>query len=118
MEGRVVFAGDSVTDCGWRGDSDGLGHGCVRLLAIAHELAGCSVRNVGKGGDRLQDLERRWRRDMLGARPDVVSVMIGINGTWRCFDSGEESGIEEFLGRYRALLSGRPRGRSSTRIQC
>jgi acyl-CoA thioesterase-1 len=108
VQGRVLFAGDSVTDCGWRGDSDGLGHGYVRLLAATHELAGCSVRNVGKGGDRLQDLERRWRRDVLDARPDAVSVMIGINDTWRRFDSGEVSGIEEFSDRYRALLSSLP----------
>jgi lysophospholipase L1-like esterase len=100
----VIFAGDSVTDCGRREDPDGLGSGYVRDLASTDLLSGCRVLNAGIGGDRLEDLERRWEADVLAARPDVVSVMIGINDTWRRFDSGLPSDPGVFTDRYRALL--------------
>ncbi|WP_241521848.1 SGNH/GDSL hydrolase family protein [Arthrobacter pityocampae] len=104
IEGCVVFAGDSVTDCGWREDPDHLGSGYVRELASGEALARCRVLNAGTGGDRLEDLERRWEEDVLAARPDVVSVMIGINDTWRRFDSGLPSDLGAFTDRYRSLL--------------
>jgi lysophospholipase L1-like esterase len=108
LQGRVVFAGDSVTDCGWRDDHQQLGHGYVRRLAASDQLARCHVMNAGTGGDRLQDLEQRWDQDVLTLEPDVVSVMIGVNDTWRHFDSGEPSDISAFSRRYHKLLATLP----------
>lgn len=108
LQGRVVFAGDSVTDCGWRDDYQQLGHGYVRRLAASNQLVRCHVVNAGTGGDRLQDLEQRWEKDVLTPAPDVVSVMIGINDTWRHFDSGEPSDISAFSHHYHALLATLP----------
>jgi acyl-CoA thioesterase-1 len=104
LEGCLVFAGDSVTDCGRREDPEHLGFGYVRELASSGSLSGCRILNAGVGGDRLEDLERRWEADVLAARPDAVSVMIGINDTWRRFDSGIPSDLGIFTDRYRRLL--------------
>lgn len=108
LQGCVVFAGDSVTDCGRREDADGLGHGYVRELAGDTRLADCRVVNVGVGGDRLADLEQRWQQDVVAEQPDIVSVLIGINDTWRHFDSGIPSDLDLFAGRYRSLLAALP----------
>ncbi len=100
---HVLFTGDSVTDCGRRDDPDGLGAGYVRLLAEG-PLSGARVTNTGAGGDRLPDLAARWRRDVLDQAPDVLSVLIGINDTWRRDDSGLISDDADFERIYRTLL--------------
>lgn len=102
---RLVFAGDSVTDCGRReGAGGGMGDGYVRSLAESAHLSGTAVVNRGVGGDRVEDLARRWDADVLGESPHAVSVMIGINDTWRRYDAGQETDQATFLARYRALL--------------
>ncbi|GAA3286244.1 SGNH/GDSL hydrolase family protein [Arthrobacter citreus] len=101
----LVFAGDSVTDCGRReGAGAGLGNGYVRLLAESGSLAGTAVLNRGVGGDRTEDLARRWSADVLAESPHAVSVMVGINDTWRRYDAGQETAQGTFLARYRSLL--------------
>jgi lysophospholipase L1-like esterase len=101
---HVLLAGDSVTDCGRRTDPAGLGDGYVRLLADG-PLQGCRVTNRGVGGDRLADLAARWDADVLAPRPDVLSVLIGINDTWRRFDSGRVSPVDAFETAYGDLLA-------------
>lgn len=108
VEGAVVFAGDSVTECGRQDDPDGLGSGYVRHLASTLVPGGARVTNAGVGGDRLVDLEDRWAADVIAREPDLVSVMIGINDTWRRYDSGIPSEMGAFTDRYRHLLARLP----------
>lgn len=101
---RVVMAGDSITEWGRRGDPDDLGTGYVRMLADG-PLAASTVLNAGVGGDRAVDLAARWHEDVLAHDPDLVSVYVGVNDTWRRFDSGEATTAEEFAAVYRSLLA-------------
>jgi lysophospholipase L1-like esterase len=100
---HVLFVGDSVTDCGRRDDPDGLGDGYVRLLAEG-PLRGGRVTNRGVGGDRATDLAARWDADVLRERPDVLSVLVGINDTWRRYDAGTTTPASAFEATCRALL--------------
>lgn len=100
----VVFAGDSVTDCGRRTDPDGLGDGYVRRLAASETLAGTTVLNRGVSGDRSRDLLARWNTDVLAAEPALVSIMIGINDTWRGFDADDATSAESYEANLRAML--------------
>ena len=92
---KLLFIGDSVTDCGrsqptGEGLGDALGRGYVSLvdslLGAAHPELGIRVVNVGTSGQTVRDLQARWKRDVLDLRPDWLSVMIGINDVWRQFD--------------------------------
>jgi acyl-CoA thioesterase I len=100
----IVFAGDSVTDCGRRDDPEGLGDGYVRRLAESDALAGTIVLNRGVSGDRSRDLLARWETDVLVAEPSLVSIMIGINDTWRGFDSDDPTGAESYEANLRGML--------------
>jgi lysophospholipase L1-like esterase len=60
--------------------------------------------NRGIGGDRTSDLRRRWQVDCLELQPTWVSIMIGINDTWRRYDRDEPTSVETFEKNYRALL--------------
>ena len=99
----VTFFGDSVTDCGRRDDPDGLGSGYVRLLAA--DLPQLTVRNAGIGGNRVINLQSRLDEDVLTDRPDVVSILIGINETWRRFDSDDPTSAEVYESGYRDVLT-------------
>lgn len=111
---RLLFIGDSVTDCGrarpiGEGSRAALGHGYVAEVDAA--LAGVeppiAVANMGIGGNTVRDLALRWDTDVLALRPDWLSVMIGINDVWRQFDGVDNSAAvmpKEFEAVYDGLL--------------
>jgi lysophospholipase L1-like esterase len=83
---RVLFQGDSITD-GNRGRSPDpnhiLGHGYAFILAAHygrhlpdHHL---TFINRGISGNKVTDLKARWQKDALDLKPDVVSILVGIN---------------------------------------
>ncbi|MFE7752952.1 SGNH/GDSL hydrolase family protein [Streptomyces sp. NPDC057428] len=104
----VLFQGDSITDVG-RDPDNPLGRGYVRtaadLVRSARPDDGITFLNRGVAGDRVSDLRARWREDATDLEPDVVSVLIGVNDTWRRYDSGEVSPAQAFEDDYRAVLT-------------
>ncbi len=106
---KILFIGDSITDAGRNyEDFDNLGYGYPRyfndLAALEFENADIKVINKGINGNRVRDLEARWQADCLDIKPDLLSILIGINDTWRKFDSADETTAEEFYNCYRRIL--------------
>ena len=107
MSNTIVFIGDSLTDAGRREDADRhLGHGYVRLVSkeLAERGDARAIINTGISGDRAVDLRARWEPDALAHEPDLLSIYVGINDTWRRYDSGDPTSAESFAVTYRALL--------------
>lgn len=107
MTRSIVFIGDSITDAGRREDPDQLGHGYVRLVrdALARRGDPRPIVNTGISGDRAIDLRARWEPDALAHEPGLLSVYVGINDTWRRYDSGDSTPVDRFESTYRALLA-------------
>jgi acyl-CoA thioesterase I len=109
QETRVLFIGDSITDCGRTADPQGLGHGYVRLIfetLLARDPATApTIINRGISGNCVPDLVGRWDRDVLAHEPDVVSIKIGINDVWRQMDSRGGVLIDDFRRLYDQVLS-------------
>ena len=106
----VLFQGDSITDADRLSDPDNsLGRGYARMAAdlvrAARPDSGIIFINRGVAGDRVQDLRRRWRRDALALKPGLVSVMVGVNDTWRCYGSGDPAPRRAYEDDYRAMLT-------------
>jgi acyl-CoA thioesterase I len=108
---RIVFQGDSITDAGRTGSpspADSLGGGYVAAIArkIAERFpeAGMTVINRGISGNRVYDLENRWTEDCIALEPDLVSVLIGVNDTWRRYDSDILSPTAKFDASLRRIL--------------
>ena len=106
----VLFQGDSITDRGRnREDGADLGGGYA-MMAAAWFLAMYPERQVrflnrGISGNRAKDLVARWQPDCIALKPTWVSVMIGINDTWRRYDSGDPTTTEAYEASYRAILT-------------
>lgn len=102
----LLFIGDSITDCGRREDPEGIGFGYVRLIAehfAAYEPA-TRIVNTGIGGNRVRDLRARFEEDCLDHDPDVVTIFVGVNDTWRRYDMDDPVADEDFEADYRYLL--------------
>lgn len=84
---KIVFIGDSITDCGRRGAERPYGNGYVKLFSdfmIACE-SDKKIRIVNKGisGDTAPGLLDRWTDDVISQKPDWLSIKIGINDLHR-----------------------------------
>jgi lysophospholipase L1-like esterase len=106
----VLFQGDSVTDVGRsRVDDNELGMGYPMMIAawFSAKYPEKNVRFINRGvsGDRVQSLVARWQEDCLDLKPDVVSILIGINDTWRRYDSNDPVSTEAFEADYRKILT-------------
>ncbi|HHT49075.1 MAG TPA: SGNH/GDSL hydrolase family protein [Firmicutes bacterium] len=105
----ILFQGDSITDAGRnREEPWSLGTGYALMIAgwvkaLFPEINGAFL-NRGVSGDRVVDLKARWQEDCLDLKPDLVSIMIGINDCWRRYDSNMPLPVEEFEANYRAIL--------------
>jgi lysophospholipase L1-like esterase len=64
------------------------------------------VINRGVSGNKIIDLASRWERDVIAMKPDVLSIMIGINDVWHEINPEWRPGvpIEEFRAIYRRLM--------------
>jgi len=111
---RLLFIGDSVTDCGrlrpvGTGSRDALGDGYVAAvdaaLAPLHPARPVRVANMGVSGDTVRDIASRWDSDVLALGPEWLAVMVGINDVWRQFD-GADSAAAVMPGEFRRTYEG------------
>jgi acyl-CoA thioesterase-1 len=105
----VLFQGDSITDAGrYRYESNHLGFGYAMMAAawFSALYPEKSVRflNRGMSGNRAISLRERWEEDCLELRPDWVSIMIGINDTWRRYDNNDPTSVQDYEAAYRSML--------------
>ncbi len=117
----ILFQGDSITDCGRdRENQNHLGDGyaqcAAHALAALYPEAGFKVLNRGVSGNRVKDLLARYDDDFAAVKPDVLSILIGINDVWRRYDSADATSIDTFTEEYRQLLSQVKRDLPNTRI--
>lgn len=107
----VLFQGDSITDCGHsRGNDNDLGFGYAAMtaawFAAQYPEKRAMFLNRGISGNRAKDLRDRWQQDCIALKPNWVSILIGINDTWRRYDSADATGVSEYEANYRAILEG------------
>jgi lysophospholipase L1-like esterase len=103
---RILFQGDSITD-GNRGRSADpnhiLGHGYVFITAARHGAAFTKAKldffNRGISGNTVRDLQKRWSKDTLELKPDILSVMVGVN------DRSKNVPLDEYEKIYDELLT-------------
>ncbi len=115
QKGRVVlFQGDSITDAGRDrnstkpNDAGALGSGYPLLVTAAVLAArpkdGLQFYNRGISGNKVPDLQQRWQRDTLDFKPNVMSILIGVNDFWHKLDHGYTGTVQDYEQQYTALL--------------
>jgi lysophospholipase L1-like esterase len=106
----VLFHGDSITDAGRNQENEFLGTGYAMMasawFSAAHPKKNVRFINCAVGGNRVKDLRNCWRKDCLELKPDVVSILIGVNDIFRkgWFGWRQATSIESFENDYRVVL--------------
>jgi len=110
----ILFQGDSITDAGRNRDStafndpDGLGPGYALLAAAAllQKYAKLDLRfyNRGISGNKVYQLAGRWDEDCLELKPDVLSILIGVNDIWHKLNGDYNGTVDIYRNDYIALL--------------
>ena len=88
---KLLFQGDSITDADRdRADYHNLGFGYARyaseMLKEAYPDVEFEFVNLGLSGNRTGQLFDRITPDCIEIKPDIVSVLIGINDVWHRYE--------------------------------
>lgn len=113
MSRTIVFQGDSITDAGRDYDlklpaNKGMGIGYPFLvmaqLRASEPEKDWQIFNRGISGNRIVDLYARWKRDALNLKPDILSILIGVNDTWHEYPGRNGVEVPRYAQFYRMLL--------------
>lgn len=111
----VLFQGDSITDAGrTKGDAAkpndqaSMGNGYAWLagsqLLVDRPADGLTVHNRGLSGHKVPQLIARWQRDCIDLKPDVLSILIGVNDIWHKLNGKYEGTPGSYEKEYMALI--------------
>lgn len=109
MRIKILFQGDSITDC-WR-DHDNchhMGRGYAKyaseIMEVQYPEVDFEFINLGISGNQTKDLVDRLQTDFVDIQPDIVSILIGVNDVWH--HSKERAWLpnDVFEDQYRQVL--------------
>ena len=108
----IVFIGDSITDAGrleavYRPFGYGYVHFVANSLLGKYPEYNINIINTGISGNTIRDLNNRWEKDCLNHKPDILSILIGINDVCRQYTDTMNAAVllEEYELTYKRLLS-------------
>ena len=109
---RLVFFGDSLTDMYRNFDktvdmSTSYGTGFVFDVAaqLMYERPGYyTIINRGQGGNKVTDLYARYMEDVVNEKPDVLTILIGVNDVWHELITHSGTPIDVFEETYMKLI--------------
>ncbi len=107
-----LFQGDSITDGARSRNNDWnhvMGHGYQYIIAsklwYEKPQKGFHFFNRGVSGNKVTDLQARWQKDALELKPDVLSILIGINDAAAFIGGNNAFSVDAYEKEYRQLLA-------------
>ena len=111
----ILFQGDSITDAGRDRNAEGnanqqnmLGNGyplfTASQLLCSYPTKNLKIYNRGISGNKVFQLQDRWEKDCFEIKPDILSILIGVNDYWHTKSSGYDGTIETYANDYKKLL--------------
>lgn len=110
----ILFQGDSITDAGRNKEDQSLnthqalGSGYALLAGAAllceHAEKELKIYNKGISGNKVYQLSERWESDALNLKPDVLSVLIGVNDFWHTLTNNYKGTVETYRDDFKKLL--------------
>ncbi|HRI22310.1 MAG TPA: SGNH/GDSL hydrolase family protein [Panacibacter sp.] len=106
-----LFQGDSITDGNRTRNNDWnhvMGHGYAYLIACRlwydHIDKGFHFFNRGVSGNKVTDLNARWQTDTVDLKPDVLSILVGVNDANSVIDNHDVVTVAAYEEMLRSLL--------------
>ena len=116
----ILFTGDSITDSQRNVEDPGcMGKGYAAMaagrLGVDHPSLNLHFLNRGISGDRTCDLLARWDADCTDLEADWVSILVGVNNTWRRYGTDDPTSESVFEAECRELLD-RVKSKTSAKL--
>jgi len=126
MGTRILVQGDSITDAGRSRKHDGpnvsWGFGRGYPFLVASYLVGERPQdeilcwNRGISGHKVPDLDKRWQKDTIDLKPDILSILIGVNDIWHKLNGRYDGTVETYEKGFEALLERTKKALPETRL--
>jgi lysophospholipase L1-like esterase len=110
----ILFQGDSITDAGRKRDKInpnqasalGSGYAMIAASALLYDYAGKNLKvyNRGVSGNKVYQLADRWDKDTFNLKPNVLSILVGVNDFWHTLVNGYKGTIKTYRDDYKTLL--------------
>jgi len=110
----ILFQGDSITDSGRNKEDNsynnaralGSGYPMLAGAALLEKYASLNLKVYNKGisGNKVYQLAERWDKDCLEIKPDILSILIGVNDIWHTLNETYKGTIEIYRNDFTALL--------------
>lgn len=100
---KVLFQGDSITDANKDNTKDLLGEGFVKVIKEAFPKL--DIVNKGISGSTIEDLINRWNDDVIGERPNILFILIGVNDIWLQYLPQNYQGNINFKSNYEVIIN-------------
>ncbi len=112
----ILFQGNSITDAGRNKEQTDLvnrqsafGNGYAWMAAsqmlVSRPEENLRCYNRGISGNKVYQLAERWQTDCLDLKPDLLSVLIGVNDLWHKLNGKYDGTPEVYERDYRELLA-------------
>jgi lysophospholipase L1-like esterase len=111
----ILFQGDSITDMGRNrsrkvsNDNSGLGASYPFIvgaeLLLHHPDKNLKIYNRGISGNAVPQLAERWDEDCIALKPDVLSILVGVNDYWHTLTENYKGTLDSYQKDYDALLA-------------
>jgi lysophospholipase L1-like esterase len=110
----ILFQGDSITDAGRKRDKTnpnqasalGSGYAMIAASGLLYNYAGKNLKvyNRGISGNKVYQLADRWDNDTFNLKPNVLSILVGVNDFWHTLVNGYKGTIKTYRDDYKTLL--------------
>lgn len=110
----VLFQGDSITDAGRDRNNEsannprafGLGYAFLAASKLLKQFPEKELTfyNRGISGNKVYQLAERWQKDCFDLKPDVLSILIGVNDYWHLRDGKYDGTVEVYEKDFRKLI--------------
>jgi lysophospholipase L1-like esterase len=111
---NILFQGDSITDAGRDkknqvpNQQKAFGRGYAWMAAsnllVGQPELGLTIHNRGISGNKVHQLADRWERDCLELKPDILSILIGVNDIWHGLNGKYKGTVETYEKDFLALM--------------
>jgi len=105
---KILFQGDSITDAGRSRENDanvGVGYPLLVKAELGFEFPGkYEFVNRGVSGSRIVDVYARIKDYIINLKPDVMSILIGVNDVWHEFANQNGVSADKYFKIYDMLI--------------
>ncbi|TZF84721.1 SGNH/GDSL hydrolase family protein [Pedobacter sp. BS3] len=110
----ILFQGDSITDAhrdrkqtsenNAMGLGTGYALGAASTLLLDNPSKNLKIYNRGISGNKVYQLADRWEEDCLAIKPDILSILVGVNDYWHTLSGKYKGTIKTYRDDFKALL--------------